>query len=69
MPPYTVNPATPSDVPLLLEMIRELAGFEQLAHELEVTEDLLQAALFGSNPVARALVAKSRPPSSAAAIT
>jgi len=58
MPPCTVNPATPSDVPLLLEMIRELAGFEQLAHELEVTEDLLQAALFGSNPVARALVAR-----------
>jgi GNAT superfamily N-acetyltransferase len=58
MPPCTVNPATPADVPLLLEMIRELAGFEQLAHELEVTEDLLQAALFGANPVARALVAR-----------
>jgi GNAT superfamily N-acetyltransferase len=48
----------PTDAPILLEMIRELAGFEQLAQELKVTEDLLQAALFGENPVAHALVAR-----------
>jgi GNAT superfamily N-acetyltransferase len=57
MTPFTVNPATPADVPALLEMIRELAGFEQLAHELDVTGDRLQEALFGVNSVAHALVA------------
>jgi len=58
VPPFTVNPALPTDVPILLEMVRELAGFEQLAQELEVTEDLLQEALFGENPVAHALIAR-----------
>ena len=38
-------------------MIRELAEFERLAHELEVTADSLREALFGERPVAAALLA------------
>jgi len=53
-----IAPATESDVPILLEMIRELAEFEHLAHELEVTANSLHAALFGERPVAGALLAR-----------
>jgi GNAT superfamily N-acetyltransferase len=58
MTPFTIKPATESDVPTLLAMIRELAEFEHLAHELEVTGDSLRAALFGERPVAAALLAR-----------
>jgi len=58
MTPYTINPAEAADVPLLLALIRELAAFEQLTQELEVTADSLRLALFGPDPVARALVAR-----------
>lgn len=58
MTPFTIKSAEATDVPLLLALIRELAEFEQLAQELEVTEDSLRAALFGPDPVARALVAR-----------
>jgi len=37
MTPFTISSATETDVPILLALIRELAEFEQLAHELEVT--------------------------------
>ena len=58
MTPFTINSASESDVPVLLAMIRELAEFERLAHELEVTADSLRAALFGERPVAAALLAR-----------
>ena len=58
MTPFTINPANEADVPILLGLIRELAEFEQLAQELEVTADSLRAALFGKDTVAHALVAR-----------
>jgi GNAT superfamily N-acetyltransferase len=58
MTPFTISSATESDVPILLAMIRELAEFEHLAHELEVTADSLRAALFGERPVAGALLSR-----------
>ncbi|HTX21100.1 MAG TPA: GNAT family N-acetyltransferase [Candidatus Aquilonibacter sp.] len=58
MTPFTINSAMEPDVPVLLALIRELAEFEQLAQELEVTADSLRAALFGKNIFARALVAR-----------
>lgn len=56
---FTVNPATESDVPALLALIRELAEFERLAHEVVTTEALLHEALFGNRPVAGALIART----------
>jgi GNAT superfamily N-acetyltransferase len=53
-----IRPVVPAEVPLILDLIRELAEFEQLAQELEVTAAGLQLALFGPNPVASALVAR-----------
>ena len=58
MTPFTINSAEETDVPLLLGLIRELAEFEKLAPELEVTADSLREALFGKDAVARALVAR-----------
>jgi len=55
---FTISSAGETDVPVLLAMIRELAEFEHLAHELEVTADSLRAALFGERPVAAALMAR-----------
>ena len=58
MTSFTINPATESDVPALLALIRELAEFEHLAHEVEVTAASLREALFGAHPVAGALLAR-----------
>jgi len=58
MTPFTIDSATEPDIPILLTMIRELAEFERLAHELEVTGDSLRAALFGERPVAAALLSR-----------
>ena len=39
-------------------MIRELARFERLEHEVEATPSALEKALFGAQPVAAALFAR-----------
>jgi GNAT superfamily N-acetyltransferase len=48
----------PADVPLILSLITELAEYEQLAREVRATEPLLHDALFGSTPVAHAVIAR-----------
>lgn len=53
-----IAPATPADVPLLLELIRELAEFEQLLHAVDATADSLGEALFGARPDCEAVVAR-----------
>lgn len=49
--------ATPGDVPLVLKLIKELAEFEHLSHEVTATEPLLQQHLFGARPYAEVLLA------------
>jgi GNAT superfamily N-acetyltransferase len=56
---FEITPAAPADVPSLLEMIRELARFERLEHEVEATVECLADSLFGSRPVASAFLARS----------
>jgi GNAT superfamily N-acetyltransferase len=53
-----VRPATPQDVPRLLELFGELAAYEQLTDELHATEEQLRDALFGERPAAEALIAE-----------
>jgi GNAT superfamily N-acetyltransferase len=53
-----INPATPEQVPALLELIRELARFEHLEHEVEATVETLHDSLFGPQPLAGALLAR-----------
>jgi GNAT superfamily N-acetyltransferase len=51
-----ITPVTPPEVPLLLELIRELARFERLEHEVEATAELLDRSLHGPQPAAGALL-------------
>ena len=53
-----IRPATTSDVPAIAAMIRELAQYEHLEHELRATEAQLREALFGEHPAAEALIAE-----------
>ena len=53
-----VRAAEPADVGALLEMIRELAGYEQMADAVQTTVQLLEGALFGERPAAEALIAE-----------
>lgn len=55
---FSISQITRDEVPGLLELIRELARFEKLEHEVEATIDLLSASLFGVNPVAGALIGR-----------
>jgi GNAT superfamily N-acetyltransferase len=54
----TIAPVTPAEIPTLLELIRELARFEKLEHEVEATAESLHQALFGPQPAAGALLAR-----------
>jgi len=46
----TVRVASPADAPLIAGFIRDLAEYERLLHEVEVTEEDLRRDLFGENP-------------------
>jgi GNAT superfamily N-acetyltransferase len=52
-----IAPVTSAEVPLLLELIRELARFERLEHEVEATAESLHQSLHGPQPAAGALFA------------
>ncbi len=52
-----IRAATPEDVPQLLTMVRELAEFEQLLHQVVATEEDFHESLFSSHPAAEALLA------------
>lgn len=54
----TLRPAEPSDVPLILQYIRELALYERAPEKAVATEALLHEALFGSSPLCWALMAQ-----------
>jgi GNAT superfamily N-acetyltransferase len=53
-----IDPATPADVPMILTLIRELAEFERLLHEVTATEAQLQEGLFGARPSAEVVMAR-----------
>src|SRR3954469_23250583 len=50
--------ATAADVPLILELIRSLAEYEKLAHEVVATEETLRRTLFGPTPAAQVVIAE-----------
>jgi GNAT superfamily N-acetyltransferase len=53
-----ITPITPQELPALLEMIRELARFEKLEHEMQATVELLNQSFFGAPPAAGALLGR-----------
>lgn len=56
--PTTIRPATIADVPLILDLIRGLAEYERLPHEVVATEAGLRASLFGPVPAAEVVIAE-----------
>ena len=53
-----LRPARRGDVPLILELIRELAEYERLLHEVVATPEELEAHLFGDHPGAEVVLAE-----------
>jgi len=54
---FTIRPATVSDVPVILELIRALATYERAPDEVTATEKSLTEVLFGEKPAAEVLLA------------
>ncbi|MFP4208509.1 MAG: N-acetyltransferase family protein [Wenzhouxiangella sp.] len=57
-PAFTLRWAEPGDEAGILGLIRELAEYERLAHEVTATPALLAEHLFGEDAVAEALLAE-----------
>jgi GNAT superfamily N-acetyltransferase len=55
-PNFKIRAATENDVPLILSLIRELAEYERLSHEMKATEEDLHKQLFEDRPVAQVLI-------------
>ena len=53
-----IDPAVEADVPVILDLIRELAAYEKLTDQVTATEADIARALFGSPPRAEAVVAR-----------
>jgi GNAT superfamily N-acetyltransferase len=54
----SIEPATPDDVPLILDLIRELAEYEKEPDAAKATPQQLHRALFGERPAAEAVIAR-----------
>ena len=53
-----IRRATRDDVTVIAALIRGLARYEKLEHEVVMTEELLTASLFGDHPYAEVLLAE-----------
>ncbi|MBY0392639.1 MAG: GNAT family N-acetyltransferase [Novosphingobium sp.] len=52
----SIRIATPEDLPLIADLIRGLADYEKLAHEVRFDEPVLGAKLFGQRPYAEVII-------------
>jgi GNAT superfamily N-acetyltransferase len=55
----SIRPATPADLPLIADLIRALADYEKLAHEVRFDEATLGEKLFGPRPYAEVLIGEA----------
>lgn len=53
-----IRPAVAADVPVIAQLIRDLAEYERLAHAVVFDEAQLRAHLFGPRPYAEVLLAE-----------
>lgn len=51
-----IKSATVSDIPLILSLIKELADYEKLSHEVVATEEALKKTLFGQHSHAEIII-------------
>jgi hypothetical protein len=54
---FQIRPAQVEDVPIVLELIRDLATYERAPDEVTATEKQLVDVLFGEHPAAEVLLA------------
>ena len=54
---FQIRPARVEDVPIILELIRDLATYERAPDEVTATEEQLLDVLFGERPAAEVLLA------------
>lgn len=52
----SIRPAVAEDVPLIASLIRALAEYEKLAHEVRFDEAVLRDKLFGARPYAEVVI-------------
>lgn len=55
---FKIRSATPTDVGAIFFLIKALAEYEQLTHQVTGSEEKLQQHLFGNRPYAEAIVAE-----------
>ena len=60
VPGVTLRFATAEDTPVILAMIRELADYERMSHEVFADVTRLRQSLFGERRVAEVLIAEKR---------
>ena len=53
----TLRFAVIEDVPIILKLIKELAEYEKLSHEVVATEEKLSKSLFGDQPAPEVIIA------------
>lgn len=56
IPGFTLKHAGPDDVPVILDLIKGIADYEKLAHEVVATEELLMQNLFGEQRFAEVVI-------------
>ena len=56
---FEIRPATEKDTPVILSLIKELAEYEHLSHEVIATEDDIRDSLFSERPFAQALIGEN----------
>ena len=52
----TIRSATPADLPLICELIRDLAAYERLADAVRFDPAVLETKLFGARPYAEVVI-------------
>ena len=55
---FRIEPAAPGDAALIVALVRELAAYERLLDEVQVTQDDVHRDLFGPRPYAEAVIAR-----------
>jgi GNAT superfamily N-acetyltransferase len=53
-----IRPATSADVPVIAQLIRDLAEYERLSHAVDFDEELLHDHIFGPRPYCEVLLAE-----------
>ncbi len=57
MKEFRIRPATAADVPLILQLIRDLATYERAPNDVVATAEGLREVFFGQEPAAKVVIA------------